>query len=252
MSAAKKHTPTRNNGQSTRTEPRTTGARSQARSSARYVEIRRYVGATVITGPRDQLAQSGYWPVGDFPSDDKVKFVDSANEARYVWRVGEPLYTVFIRDKLAECKATRTANESHLVTSDDVLSLSEFDGLTRTASMDRKELSISGTKAALIKHGAVREEDFPKGRTTSAAGEIRGRNNDSFKWRLERVGRGMWVLTYAQTNPSPADALVLSLANKSRVRCRAARLDERYQAFLAKAIGGLAPLDPCGDGFHHG
>lgn len=249
MSAAKKHTPTRNNGQSTRTEPRTTGARSQARSSARDVEIRRYVGATVITGPRDQLAQSGYWPVGDFPSDDKVKFVDSANEARYVWRVGQSLYTVFIRDKLAESKATRTAKGSHLVTSDDVLSLSEFDGLTRTASMDRKELSISGTKAALIRHGAVREEDFPKGRKTATAGELKGRHSNSFKWKLERVGRGIWVLTYEQADPSPADTLALSLANKSRVRCRAARLDERYQAFLAKATGGLAALSPSGLGF---
>lgn len=250
MSAARKHAPADTNGSPKRAGSRTAGALPRVKSPASKLEIRRYVGAVVITGTRDQVARGGYWQGDDFPTDGNVKYVDSANHARYIWRVGASLYTVFLRDKIEECKATRTAKGSNLVTADDVLSLSEFDGLKRTASMDRKELSISGTKAALIKHGAVREEDFPKGRKTSTAGELKGRYSAPFKWRLERVGRGMWLLTYEQTDPSPADALVLSISNKSRVRCRAARLDERYQAFLAKATGGLAPLGPCD--FHHG
>jgi len=243
MSAARKNTPADTNGSPKRAGSRTAGAPSRAKSPASKLEIRRYVGAVVITGTRDQVARGGYWPGDDFPTDGNVKYVDSANDARYIWRVGASLYTVFLRDKIEERNVERTAKSSDVVSAIDVLSLDEFDGLSRASSLDNNELTIRGTKAAMIKHGAVQAEDFPKGRKTSATGERRSRSGDGFKWTLERVGRGTWALTFERINPCPASALTLSIANKSRVRGCAARLDERYQAFLAKTIGSLVPLD---------
>lgn len=102
--------------------------------------------------PVDQVARGGYWPGDDFPTDGNVKYVDSANDARYIWRVGASLYTVFLRDKIEERNVERTAKSSDVGSANDVLSLGKFDGLSRTSSLDNNELTIRGTRVAMIKH----------------------------------------------------------------------------------------------------